>query len=462
MTQHFRHFACILVVLFTGITPVLAQLEIQKTKHQFGELYEESVHVVDFAITNTSSKVEWILRADANKSCDIKYTTKKIAPDSTAIMRVQYNPEGKGAFNEKIMLWVGSKMEPIEFQVQGMVKYEPKSQYPACPDFSYDPLKVPAFEVTVKTIDSLTGEPVRAKVKLLRHGLPYKFLYTNERGIARKEVGIGPYYFVTTAEGYYTKEFPVYLNKANGFIVIPLVSPRETMTPIEPVVSTIEPNPISVDSLPTPPTLVDTLVVDDTPETPEGSTLLPVGQYAPNNIIFLVDVSTSMKQKGRLDLLKASMIEMVMQLRDIDRVAIVAYASNAGVVMDSRSAQNKEEIIEMIQNLEAGGSTEGGKGIRLAYKLAQDNFIEGGNNQVIIATDGAFDQEGGRIIKDVEKNAKKGISISVVGVVNERWTVKSMTAIAEKGQGNYIHIETYEQSRLLLLEEIKQNSRIAE
>jgi Ca-activated chloride channel family protein len=460
-----RHLA-LTITFIASAFQLFGQLTVQQSRHDFGDLYQEDSRSIDFQLTNTSDKVIYIIRADVDKEMDVKYTTKSIQPDSTAIMRVQINPAQKGSFRKKFPLHHGGSMEPIYFTVEGKLMYTPGGVFTPCPDFSgRDPYRGMNFELIVHVTDSLTTKPIhKAKVQILKVGIPEKAMYTSVRGYTRRQIMIGGYYFILSAEGYQGKEFPRYVNKANARVEVELV-PLDDEPTLEPELTTV----IPVDTVPEPiltyiiPVPEDTLVVTDIPDpipTSTDSIELPRDQFRPNNVVFLVDVSTSMKQKGRLDLLKASMIELVYQLRDIDQVAIVAYSSNAGIVLDSRSAGDKDAIIEAIKSLKAGGSTEGGKGIRKAYLVAQREFIQNGNNQVIIATDGSFDQEGGRIIGDVKRNAKKGISISVVGVINERWTEKSMKTIAKEGHGNYIHIETYEQSKALLVDEIKMNSKV--
>lgn len=450
-------FFGLILLAFSGA----AQLQVETRKHNFGEVYEEDSRVFDFKMTNTSEKKIYILRADVDKELDVKYTTKTLMPDSSAIMRVQVNPATKGRFHKKFPLHVSSSNEPIYFTVDADIKFVPNGVYTPCPDFnSTDPSRGLDFNLSVHVTDSATGLPLKGvEIKLLQSGFPLKPMISNNRGYAKKTIRTGPYYVIVQTPGYKPIEFPTYLNKAGREKEL-VLSPIE-ITPIEPELA--ETTIIPGDDVEEPP--VETIVPQDTitpePQDISTSTELPRDKYRPNNIVLLVDVSTSMKQEGRLDLLKASMIEMVIQLRDIDRVAIVEYASKAGVVMHSRPVgRDKDEIISIIQNLKAGGATAGGKGIHLAYNVAQREFINGGNNQVIIATDGAFDQKGGKIIREVQQNAAKGITISVVGVKNERWTIKSMKAIAAEGKGHYIHIESYEQSRTLLLDEIKLNSAI--
>lgn len=178
-------------------------------------------------------------------------------------------------------------------------------------------------------------------------------------------------------------------------------------------------------------------------------------------LFFLLDVSVSMKQKGRLDLMKVAMIELVQMLRPIDKLSIVTYSSTTEVVIESQAVTDKTSIIKVIQNLEAGGLTAGGKGLKKAYQVAEKSQIKEGNNQVLIATDGAFNLEkGDKDMLSQAKNAaeKKNITLTVVGVINEKWTEKSMKSLATEGKGNYISIKNYNDAKSVLVEEIKRNS----
>ncbi|HRN42324.1 MAG TPA: VWA domain-containing protein, partial [Vicingus sp.] len=143
------------------------------------------------------------------------------------------------------------------------------------------------------------------------------------------------------------------------------------------------------------------------------------------------------------------------------KLAIVTYASSTDVILESEYVTDKAKITQLIQDLTAGGYTAGAKGIKKAYQVARDNFMKDANNQVIIATDGAFNLEKSdkTILNDVTANYKKGVSLSVLGVKNEKWTVSSMTAMAEAGGGNYLHIETFAQAKAVLMNEIKAKSR---
>lgn len=186
---------------------------------------------------------------------------------------------------------------------------------------------------------------------------------------------------------------------------------------------------------------------------------LPADRYAPNNVVFLVDVSLSMGKEHKLDLLKASMKDLLGILRDIDRIGLVSYSTDPEVLVASVPADQKHRIGNAIEKMEAGGKTAGKAGIREAYRQARRNYINEGNNQVIIATDGAFNNDPEGVIRMVERNADNGIGISVLGIRNEEWTEPSMKKIARRGQGSYIHLRDSSEAGDRLVQEIKKRSR---
>ena len=180
-------------------------------------------------------------------------------------------------------------------------------------------------------------------------------------------------------------------------------------------------------------------------------------QNLPNaNIVFLIDVSGSMEEPNKLPLVKASMNLLADQLRADDKVAIVVYAGNAGLVLPATSGANKIAIKEAIDQLQAGGSTAGGEGIRLAYKVARESFIKGGNNRIILATDGDFNvgiSSEDELVSLIEKERKSGIFLSVLGYGMGNYKDSQMQQLADKGNGNHSYIDNINEARKVLVSE---------
>jgi Ca-activated chloride channel family protein len=180
-------------------------------------------------------------------------------------------------------------------------------------------------------------------------------------------------------------------------------------------------------------------------------------QNLPNaNIVFLIDVSGSMEDANKLPLVKSSMKLLADQLRPDDKVAIVVYAGNAGLVLPATSGANKVAIKDAIDQLEAGGSTAGGEGIQLAYKVAKENFIKGGNNRIILATDGDFNvgaSSDDELVSLIEKERESGIFLSVLGFGMGNYKDNKMQQLADKGNGNHSYIDNISEARKVLVTE---------
>ena len=172
-----------------------------------------------------------------------------------------------------------------------------------------------------------------------------------------------------------------------------------------------------------------------------------------SNLVFLLDVSGSMNSANKLGLLKSALGILVDQLREEDKVSIVVYAGAAGMVLEPTSGNNKEKIMEAIDNLSAGGSTAGGEGIKLAYKIAKENFIKKGNNRVILATDGDFNvgASSDRAMEDlIEEQRKSGIFLTCLGFGMGNYKDSKMETLADKGNGNHAYIDTMQETKKVL------------
>ncbi len=186
--------------------------------------------------------------------------------------------------------------------------------------------------------------------------------------------------------------------------------------------------------------------------------------YPPSNLVFLVDVSGSMRDENKLPLLKESMALIVPELRSIDVVSIVTYASDPGVALEPTSGVEKRKILEAISSLETNGSTNGEGGIRTAYDLAEENLIVGGNNRIIMATDGDFnvgisDQD--ELIELIEEERERGIFLTTIGLGTGNYKEGQMEQLANNGNGNYEYIDDLEQGRKVFVEEFNKFFTVA-
>ncbi|HJP62475.1 MAG TPA: VWA domain-containing protein, partial [Mucilaginibacter sp.] len=183
---------------------------------------------------------------------------------------------------------------------------------------------------------------------------------------------------------------------------------------------------------------------------------IDMSHLPPSNLVFLIDVSGSMDEPNKLPLVKASMKMLTDQLRAQDRVAIVVYAGNAGLVLPSTMGDKKSEIYNAIDNLSAGGSTAGGAGLKLAYKIARENYRKDGNNRIILATDGDFnvgDYSDGDMETLITRERESHVPLSILGFGMGNYKDSKMETLADKGNGNYAYVDNLTEARKTLISE---------
>ncbi|MBT7039461.1 MAG: VWA domain-containing protein [Bacteroidetes bacterium] len=291
-------------------------------------------------------------------------------------------------------------------------------------------------------------EPVKRASITLTHEDQAKYTYlTMKDGKYQKTLIAGTYFISILAEGYIpfndtvqieypTHDLDFLMEKI--FVEEKPIALIEEEKPIEAILENNEPI-----------------------EEAKGVVLSPT-HYAANNIVFLVDVSSSMKKRNKLDNLKTAMKRLTEVLRDIDQLSLISYASKPTTIFTELPADEKDTIFKSIDSLAAMGLTHGVKGLERAYIIAELNYIEDGNNQVIVATDGVFnspDHSEIELIALITKYRQKGIITSVIGFGNDDKAIRRMKRMASLGNGNFIHILDEEQARTVLIEEIRKNSR---
>lgn len=183
---------------------------------------------------------------------------------------------------------------------------------------------------------------------------------------------------------------------------------------------------------------------------------MDVAALPASNLVFLIDVSGSMEYDNKLPLVIQSMKLLTQNLRPQDKIAIVVYAGNAGLVLPPTPGNHKQTIYNALDKLTSGGSTAGGEGIKLAYKVAEENYIKGGNNRIILATDGDFNvgvSGDNELEQLVTKEREKGIYLTCLGYGMGNYKDSKMEVMADKGNGNYAYIDNIEEAKKTLVKE---------
>ncbi|MCB9188789.1 MAG: VWA domain-containing protein [Flavobacteriales bacterium] len=454
----------VVVLLFVLLSVTLVskgQIEFGDNPFDLGVITSAGTDFVDIPVTNNGNEKIFIFRIDADKRFQIHYSSKTIFPDSTVYIRILYTPDKKGFFSEKLPIHFSHLTEPFILKVEGFCEEIPKSDLITCPSFDQQNINTSLEnDFTVMVVDESTNEPIEdAEVIFVQNGVKTQTITTNKKGLYTKKQELGYYYFIASHNDYNPNEVGTYINRKNNLVIIPLSRKEISEVAPDEVPEIIEDDSAIINNNATEETndvIVEEIEVENYIEQYPA---FPLADYKPNNIVFLLDVSSSMNMAGKIDLLKASMIELTRILRPIDKITLVAYASSANVIMETTSVEDVDTLITIIQDLKPKGMTAGGKGMNLAYSKACNAFIPDGNNQIIMATDGAFNMGEENVNKLAKKFNKKGVTVSVIGIKNRDIHQESMRKLSEDGGGNYININNFEEAQKTLVEEIKSQSR---
>lgn len=464
------------------------QIDFSTTKHDFGELEPYSARYIDVTLTNRGSKQGWVL--SVKKPDEVAFIQNKamIGPGETSVLRFNVSPRRKGKFSYTIDVFTSDKNEATQIKLTGSIAEIQANQsggFTDCPSFGERPAgrNPNAFDLTVVTIDKVTREPLsNSDVTFIQSGRPVWEEKTNRKGMIKKESALGLSYFYASHEGYYPAELGAYVNFKRNYIVLEL---EKDQTPVEEEVvvevpeepevveqpeEIVEEEPEIVKEEPEAETIVIEIGEDEPAEEPQeevaeikpeipGFDELPKDNFddqyfQPINVVFVLDVSMSMRSADKMELLKYSLNELTEMIRPQDKMGIVTYASDAQVLMKPTSGSQKESINSKIKELKASGFTAGGRGIKLGYKQAYKARLKG-VNQVIIITDGAFNRDSKDYQKAIKKYKKRGINLSVVGIKNKTPDKIKMEEAAQIGGGNYVSINGLQDAKENLRQEIR-------
>ena len=462
----------ILIVSFLGLgvqaqaqQKVSPNLQSANTDYDFGIIVEGGSTYADFSVLNTGKEEVYLLNAKFQEDCKVRYSTNEIQPGQTAIIRVKFNPEKKGVFERKISVFTGDAPTPFTLTIRGKVNYIDETADPACPDFSQiASAKGIKEDFTIQVIDLVSEQPV-ANAGIVFDPNPFVIgkLYTAGDGAWNGRVSIGLYRINVSARGYYDTLQELYIGKG---VTSTLVMLRPMPVDTTKILADNNEKKEKKETFHLPDLnilkerkhKVDSTHKDDLPKEKPGE--LPTAMYGPNNIVFLIDVSTSMNTPTKMPLLKIAMKKLLYSLRSIDRVSIVTYASGTKVVLEPTTADHKKEIAAQIDALIPFGQTLGSKGIHQAYAVAESNFIKNGNNMIFLATDGGFnlDKSDDALFSFISQESKEGFVLSVAAFGKDKRAIEKMKKIADKGNGSYVHIADEAEANALLVDEIKLRS----
>jgi Mg-chelatase subunit ChlD len=326
-------------------------------------------------------------------------------------------------------------------ELANCVRFDPKSGVGSAASI------IPLFtDHSAKFIDSASGASIKeASILYVSQLTKQKMEHTTLNGLLQSSIPIGPYILLISAPGFETKTISQYISynqKEQTFALTALPAKIKSEEKIEAIVFKD-----SVISSPS-----KTIITTDE---------LSESLYKPNNIVILIDVSGSMKEPDKLPLLKKSIATLMGPVRFIDKITIITYATEVKVVVPTVNGNQKKEVLTVIDTLRADGVTAGSKGIQVAYENAKREFISGGNNQVILATDGVFRISGKdrKMIINAASSTTEKINLSVLGFGEDKQALAMLEEFTRIGAGNMIEVSKKSQAERAIIDEIKTMSK---
>lgn len=463
-----RIFTIICVLFICGL--VHGQQSNSEDYLDYGAIDKQSKRYIDLNIGNPGNDKVYILRVEHSPEVTYRLTSDLIEPLSTVQLRIQVNPSQKGDFNYVLKLYMSDQIDPVIYRLAGTVTEElPDDHYlTKCPDFNAIPAGPNSLsELTIITIDKVTKEPLsKSTVSIIHNGQPSGTWITGRLGKFSEKLPPGFFYFVVSKEGYLTKEAGIYVGPEISEITIPL-SQNPTYDPPAPTKEPIPETQEIAQQLP-PKEAQEKLNEQMANESIDTTTqkvmpelvAIPAENFDASyfkdvNVVFVLDISSSMKMGEKMDLMKYSLNQLVSKLRAQDKMGLVTYANSAEVFQASTSGDHKDELQKSISNLKPIGMTAGGKGIKLGYKEVMKSYDPNKTNMVIVITDGAFNKDSEDYQKTVQKYAKDGVVFSVVGIQTREKDAHLMEEAAHFGNGRFVPIQKLADAHSNLMQEIR-------
>lgn len=437
-----RYLSLILCVLSASLLQAQNVASFDKSTFNFGPVEAWDNPPAVFTFTNTSQQGQYILAPRHSRHISLEYPKEKIEPGASATITVMFYTENTGTFEEKVEFYFSGSSSPYSVTVKGNIRSLATGALTACPDFSSSGRKeVTETLIEGIVIDKETREPIPNASVLFayNHGVQ-----ADKNGEFKVKLLMGLYQFHIWSEGYKELVEPVGIKRFNDKLVFALEKPQQVQITLRDTL--VNTHTVLADTIP--------VIPDDNPD-------FSYRQYKANNIVLLVDVSGSMKRDGKIDSLKSAMKKLVGLMRSVDHVSLIAFSSYTKDVFINYTGTDKDEMLKKVDSLSAKGTTNGVLGIANAYELASQRFIAGGNNIILVATDGMFSDAGGNdggFKKMAADYLAKGIKLSVIGFGEDRQGGDRMKKIAQAGGGNYIPFSSSEMNALKLVAEIKSQS----
>lgn len=459
-----RHTFAFLFLLITAAARAQFAL-LPDRVHDFGTVETWRNDPAVFRLLNTGSKPLAILKMTGSKNILAEYPKSYIAPGDTALVTLRYYTPDDGPFSENVEMMLSAAPQPVILTLRGKIKTLGADALTACPGEQLQGT-APSFGQTFVALDAQTGQVIPGALFDLgtRGESMDRFRVPVPGRAVNKTYPGGLYNLRLSADGYTPLDTGFVILAGRRSFSFYLQKDRREEIPVAEIPPPAEPEPeirpqtpvIRTETKPEP-------VVAVTPaDSLDTNPVLPLSSFKPNNIVFVLDVSSSMRMLGRIDMLKASMLKLTEVLRRVDRVSIITFTTSPLTRLQGVPGNQKDTLDGVIRSLNASGATNGIRGLRFAYGLAERHFIPDGNNVVIIGTDGVFaqtDENGTNISVMVDEYLGKGIKLAVMAFGRDADAIRSMEKMAARGKGGFMRMDNPAQAPALLLEQVRDQSR---
>jgi hypothetical protein len=502
----------IFILLFISSFGITKAQRLSPGTHDFGKVKLWNNPTATFVFKNNTKERIIFLPIRYQRDMKIALPEGFIEPGEKVEILARFYTEKLGSFTIDQELYVNVLNEPLHLRIKGKILSFHPNALTVCPILDKTPAEKRAENNTISSLtvyNHKTGLTVDGYDVIMK-SKQERFVLENSTNamVPLSKIPLGLYEIVVSKEGYYTDTRLIYINKNSRPITFEL-------EPIEGVVRKTHNKPINMKSknvfmrvetekeaemadierirammnekykdrkiiekdvlVINETTQNEDSIIDIEPIDPDISLVdqedlvangtLNAFKYLNNNVVFLIDVSSSMGNKNKLEMLKVSMKNLVDVLRKEDQVTIVTYSSRAKVILSSIPGNEKDAIKQVIDSLKAFGQSHGAEGMSVAYEYAESNFIKGGNNQIILATDGLFnskDHSDNALYSMASDKSWGKIHTSVIGFGKDKKAITFMEKLAKNGKGNYMHVLTFEEANSALISEIQSNSLISE
>lgn len=457
--MRFKIFICCLLSL--GNSLLSQHRNFQDQAWDFGDVNFWNNDTAWFTVTNATDKKLVFLPTYNSENVQLIFSGKFAESGESVKIGMVYYSEKLGKFNMVVPIYINLRGEPIRFTLRGNIKsFNPLAQM-RCPVVNGNasenkPEKVVAIEVRdLKTEELLVPDALSVKnrhnqiINLSRKDMEYQMAVpSGAYKVTAAKNGYNDYLALINLEPYQLR-FVVYLEKLD----------------LPPVAEETEDDFSEEDAIPEPVIEVTAEVHEHQKDTSVAEITISEGlneNYKLNNVIMIVDVSSSMNRGGKLDALKSSFNTLIDALRPSDLVSIISMNSNAELIQEPVGVSKKDSLKSKIETMKALGGTNGGAALQLAYNLAKKNFIPDGNNQIIIATDGIF--YGGTLTRRqiealIAQGSSDGIHLSAVAFGSDPKAILFLSNLTEKGSGTFVQVSESAPNENALLDMIKNQSR---